>query len=410
MAVTSVTQSAREAVEADRFAIAPAQKIRIGCIGIRNRGGTVLKAFLKNPDVEIMGIADVRADRREAVKQLADAHNGHSRCSTHIEMDELLSRNDVDAVLIATGDRWHAPASIKAARAGKDIYCEKPVGMTIDLCQRLDREIDRAGVVFQAGTQRRSQAHFAAAVDMARSGMLGKLEHVEASIYQLVDRHDWLPAQPEPAADVIDWDRWLGPAPWRPFNQAYVDGGWRGFHDFDSGARLLDWGAHTLDLCQWAAGQDGSAPIRWEPLSIAGDNVIEGVYDNGIRVTLRKSGWQGMGTCPVRFNGSEGWVETGDSGRLAVSHDRLKQDLPGPIDKGTDPNVHVRNFLNCVKTRRLAAANNAVVRSSHVACHAAAISWILGRPVTFDPVTESFAGDDEANRLRFRVARSGYRV
>jgi len=226
----------------------------------------------------------------------------------------------------------------------------------------------------------------------------------------LMDRHDWLPAQPLPPRKVVDWDRWLGPAPWRPFNQRYVDGGWRGFHDFDSGAKLLDWGAHTLDLCQWACSADGTMPVEWEPQHVPGDNVIAGRYWSGIRVVLRKTGWMGLGTCPVRFEGREGWIETGDSGRIAVSDDRLRRELPPPIDAGTLPWNHVRDFFNCVKTRQQPRANASVMRSSHIACHAAAISWLLDRRLEVDPAGEAFVGDETANRMRSRAMRAPYIV
>lgn len=391
-------------------AVAPSERIRIGGIGIRHRGSVVLGAMLEQSDVEFVAIADVRADRREAVKKLADQHHGNSDCATYIEMQELLDRPDIDAVLIATGDRWHAPAAIRAVEAGKDVYCEKPCGITIELCQKLADTVKRHGAVFQAGTQRRSQQHFIHAVQLAQQGRLGKLHTVHASIYELIDRHDWLPEQVPPPREVLDWDRWLGPAPWRPYNEAYVNGAWRGHHDFDSGAKLLDWGAHTLDLCQWACGQDGSMPVRWRPQQVPGDNVIEGEYADGVKVVLRKSGWLGLGTCPVRFEGADGWVETGDSGRIAVSADELRRDLPPPTDAGTVPFKHVRDFLDCVKTRRLPLANAEVMRSSHIACHAAAIAWLLGRELRVDPKTESFVDDDEAKRMVSRAMRAPYGV
>ncbi len=391
-------------------AVAPSERIRLGGIGIRNRGTKVLEAMLEQPDVQFVAIADVRADRRAAVKQLADDKNGDDRCATYLDFHEMLSRDDIDAVLIATGDRWHAPASIHAAEAGKDVYCEKPCGITIELCQKLAETIERTGRVFQAGTQRRTQDHFAHAVHLARDGQLGELKTVHASIYELVNRHDWLPAEPEPPQEVIDWDRWLGPAPWRPYNEAYVNGRWRGYHDFDSGARLLDWGAHTLDLCQWACDADGSMPVQWEPQDVPGDNVIEGRYENGVNVVLRKNGWMGLGTCPVRFEGTDGWVETGDSGRMAVSGNEIRRALPPPADAGTIPWKHVRNFFDCVKTRREPRANAKVMRSSHIACHTAAVSWMLQRKLRVDPATESFVDDEQANRLRSRAMRAPYGV
>ena len=385
--------------------VAPSEKIVLGGIGIRRRGGYVLSTMLPQPDVKFVAIADARADQRQAVKETADKQNGDNACATYRDFRELLDRPDIDAVLIATGDRWHALASMMAAEAGKDVYSEKPCAITIALAQKLEETIRRTGRVFQCGTQRRNVPNFVHAIELARSGKLGKLKTLHASIYQLVDRYDWLPAQEEPDPAVIDWNMWLGPAPWRPYNQSYVDGGWRGFYDFDSGAKLLDWGAHTLDLCQAAKQADGSAPVEYEPLDVPNDNVIRCQYADGVEVILRRTGWLGLGTCPVRFEGEEGWVETGDSGKTAVSLNSLREELPPPTMAGTHPANHVRDFFNCVKSRSQPQANAQVMRKSHIACHAAAIAWKLNRKLKFDPDTEMFIGDDEANRMRSRALR-----
>jgi predicted dehydrogenase len=390
--------------------VAPSERILLGGIGIRNRGGYVLSTMLPQNDVRFVAIADVRADRRAAVKAMADARNGDNACAMYRDFRELLDRPDVDAVLIATGDRWHAPASIMAARAGKDVYSEKPCAINIELAQRLADTIRRTGRVFQAGTQRRNISNFIHAIHVARSGKLGNLHTLHASIYRLQERHDWLPAEPEPPRDVVDWDMWLGPAPWRPYNHQYVNGGWRGFFDFDSGAKLLDWGAHTLDLCQAANGADDTMPIEYEPLDIEGDNAIGCRYANGVKLILRRNGWLGLGTCPVRFEGDEGWVETGDTGRIAVSLDSLRKELPAPTLRGTATETHVRDFFNCVKSRRQPAANADVMRKSHIACHAAAIAWRLGRKLRFDPATEAFLGDEAANRMRCWAMREPWVV
>lgn len=386
--------------------VAPSERIILGGIGIRHRGGYVLGFMLEQPDVRFAAVADARADQRAAVKALVDKKNGDNQCATYRDFRELLARSDIDAVLIATGDRWHALASILAAEAGKDVYSEKPCAISIELARTLANAIRRTGRVFQAGTQRRNVSNFAQAARLAQSGKLGQLRTLHASIYQLQDRHDWLPAEPEPPKEVTDWDLWLGPAPWRPYNHQYVDGGWRGFYDFDSGAKLLDWGAHTLDLCQWAAQADGTVPVTYEPLDLPNDNAIACQYANGVKLILRRSGWLGLGTCPVRFEGDEGWVETGDSGQIAVSVDALRAGLPPPpSENGISPRYHVRDFFNCVKSRALPAAHAEVMAHSHIACHAAALAWKLGRKLTLDPATEAFVGDDEANRMRCRAMR-----
>jgi predicted dehydrogenase len=261
--------------------------------------------------------------------------------------------------------------------------------------------------VFQAGTQRRTVPNFEAAVRLAQSGKLGKLKTLHASINELFMRYDWLPAQPEPPKNEVDWDMWLGPAPWRPYNREYVNGGWRGHFDFDSGGRLLDWGAHTLDICQWANQSDDTLPVEYE----AHGGSVHAKYASGVKLVLRPGGWMGLGTCPVRFEGEEGWVETGDSGQIAVEPKSLMADLAAVKRiAGTNPGNHGRNFLDCVKSRGRPAANADVMRRSHIACYAASFAWMLGRNVRLDPKTERFIGDDDANNLRDRAMREPWRI
>ncbi len=390
--------------------VAPSNRITLGAVGIGPRGRYVLGCMLDEPDVQFLAICDVQAERRRQVKALADAKYGNTDCAMYRDQFELLARKDIDTVLVATGDHWHALASIYAARAGKDVYSEKPCGITMGDCQELADTMRRHGRVFQAGTQRRSIGNFQFAVHLARSGKLGRLHTLHASIYKLRVQHDWLPAEPEPPGDECDWERWLGPSPWRPFNRRYVQGGWRGYYDFDSGATLLDWGAHTVDLCQWANGADGGAPTRYE-LDPDG-NTIHARYANGVKLVLRKDGWLGLGTCPVRFEGDEGWVETGDSGQVEVFPKSLAAERARFVAgvAGTHPAGHARNFFDCVRSRRDPACGPDVMRSSHQACHAAAIAWQLGRGVTYDPATESFVGDEAANRMRFWSRRGRWQT
>ena len=397
---------------------APSERITLGVIGVGPRATYDLGGMLKQRDCQCVAVCDVQASRREAGKRLIDAHYGNRDCATYRDFRELLARRDIDAVLIATGDRWHAPASILAAKAGKNVYSEKPCGLTIGLCQALDDVIERTGRIFQAGTQRRSVANFQAAVRLAQSGKLGKLQTLVASVYTPTIETSWLPGEPTPPREVVDWELWLGPAPWRPYNHHYVAGRWRGYWDFDSGERLLDWGAHTVDLCQWANGADDSAPVEYE----ASGKTIHARYANGVNLVLdcletpfgERPGWVGtLGTCPVRFVGDEGWVETGDNGGIEVHPASLNAELKSLIPKrevGLDVSTHARNFFDCVKSRAKPAANSRIMRRSHTACHAAALAWLLKRKLTFDPLKEEFVGDDEANGLRFRPARAPWGV
>ncbi len=392
--------------------MAPSNRIVMGAIGIGPRGREDLGAFLKQPDVQFVAIADVQEERREIVRRMANKQYGNEDCTKTRDMFEVLGRSDIDAVLIATGDHWHALGIILASKAGKDIYCEKPCSMTIRESQELADAVNRYGRVFQAGTQRRNVDNFRFAAELARSGKLGKIHTVHASILHLEESHEWLPAETEPAIDVVDWDRWLGPAPWRPYNKAYVQGRWRGYYDFHGGAALPEWGAHTVDICQWAANADDTTPVEFENEG----EVIHARYANGVKMVMRLAGFNGEGkwvvpgTCPVRFEGDEGWVEAADSGKLAVSSPTLLAGGEPGTMAGTDPSKHVRNFLDCVKSRAKPAANADVTRRGHIVSHAASIGWRLGRKVNFDPATETFVNDPEANRMCSRARRAPWHI
>jgi predicted dehydrogenase len=393
--------------------VPPSETITLGVIGIGPRCTYDLKAILGLKDVRCVAIADVQASRRDAGKQLVDQHYGNQDCRLYRDFRELLARKDIDAVLIATGDRWHAPASMMAAEAGKDVYSEKPCGLTIDLCQRLDETIKRTGRIFQAGTQRRSVPNFQQAVQMAQNGKLGKVHTLYASIYTPNIITQWLDGEPTPDPKSVDWNLWLGETPWRPYNAKYVAGGWRGHWDLDSGARLLDWGAHTLDLCQWANQSDDTMPIEYEPLK---DKIVCR-YANGVKLIFDflKEPFGNrdphyitrLGTCPVRFEGDQGSVETGDSGEMVVKPESLAAKVADSAKRasGLDVTAHARNFFDCVKSRKPAVCNSSVMRHSHIACHAAALSWILNRKLKLDPQKEEFIDDAEANGLRSRPAR-----
>ena len=332
-------------------------------------------------------------------------------------MRELLARPDIDCLLIATGDRWHGKAAMMAAEAGKDVYCEKPCGLTIDVCRRIAETFQATGRIFQAGTQRRSVPNFIRVKELVQAGKIGELTEMHASVYVPSLKNDWLPAQPTPDPAKCDWNVWLGPAPWRPYNTGYLGRGWRGVYDFEAGARLLDWGVHTVDLCQWVKGADGTGPVEFTP----SDTGIVCRYADGVSLTLhflaeplKDRGPQfntKLGTCPVRFVGKEGWVSTGDAGLVDVEPATLASEFPEAVKRvhGTDAAAHARNFFDCVKTRQAAVCNADVMRRSHAVAHAAANSRILGRPLGFDPATEVFTSggspDAEANGLKKRPER-----
>jgi predicted dehydrogenase len=314
----------------------------------------------------------------------------------------------LDAVLIATGPNWHFAASMVAARAGKDIYCEKPCTKNIVESLELADAIRRTGRVFQAGTQRRNLPHFEFACQLARTGRLGKLQTLYAQPAGMEAKTSgWLPAEDQPPQEIVDWDLYLGPAAWRPFNSQFLDG-----FNFEKGGGIvgggvLEWGSHCVDLCQWAKGADRTAPIEFAPPE---NGQLVGRYADGVRLVLRDSGWLPLGSCPVRFEGDAGWVETADSGKLALSSPELLAGREVAEIANYPATFHVRDFLNCVKTRRQPRANAEAACYAHIACHAANVALYLGRTVKLDPQNYTFVDDDEANRLRGEAHRAPWRI
>ena len=388
-------------------AVAPSDRIVIGGIGIGNRGTYDHGCFLEQPDVQCVAVADVKQERRVKVKKIADDKYGNGDCATYRDFRELLDRPDIDAVLIATGPNWHATAAMAAARAGKDMYCEKPVTKNIAQSLILAETMRRTGRVFQAGTQRRNLPHFSFACELARTGQLGKIKKVfahPAGMQAMMS--GWLPAEAEPDREVVDWDIYLGPAAWRPFNPKLLDG-----FNFEKGGGLvgggvLEWGSHCVDLCQWAVG-DCAPPVEYDAPQ---DGQLVARYENGTELVFRETGWIPLGSCPVRFEGEDGWVEAGDSGKLVLSSPELLAGRTVAEIGGYPATFHVRDFLDCVKTRRQPRGNAAAACNAHIACHAANIALHLGRRVKFDNTTNEFIDDEQANRLRSEALREPWRL
>jgi hypothetical protein len=352
----------------------------------------------------------VKETRRQAVKKRVDDLYGNKDCAMYRDLREFLARPDIDAVLVATGPNWHAAAAALTAYAGKDVYCEKPCMKNIAESLALADVFRRTGRVFQAGTQRRSLPNFAFAVELAQRGKLGKLKTLHAHPRGVkAEMSGWLPPEPEPDKDQVDWDMFLGPAAWRPYNRRLLDafnfekGG--GFIGAFGAGGCLEWGSHCVDLCQWANDSDDTAPVEyWQE-----GKELHARYANGVKLVMRDDGWLPLGSCPVRFEGETGWVETGDNGEMAASPSHLIAG-PRPRITGYPANFHVRDFLSCVRTRAKTRANADVACWSHITCNAANIALFLNRKVKFDPAKCEFIGDEEANRLRSEALREPWRV
>jgi predicted dehydrogenase len=400
--------------------VAPSERVIVGGIGIGNRGTYDLGCFLEQKDCQFVAVCDVREVRRLAVKRQVDGLYGNQSCLMFRDFRELLDRPDIDAVLIATGPNWHATMAMNAAKAGKDMYCEKPCTKNIEQSLILRETMRRTGRVFQVGTQRRNLPHFAFACELARTGKLGKLQRIYAHPRgMLALTSGWFPAEPEPAKNNVDWDMWLGPAAYRPYNSKLVDGfnfekggGMIGGFTVDAqgrktiGGGVLEWGSHCVDLCQWAV-DDCPPPIEYNPPK---DGRITCKYQSGVELIFREDGWIPLGSCPVRFEGDTGWVEAGDSGKYVLSSPTL---LAGRTVEEIDKypaTFHVRDFLDCVKTRGVPKGNAEAACNAHIACHAANIALYLKRQVKYDVVKNEFIGDDQANRLRSEALREPWRL
>jgi predicted dehydrogenase len=394
-------------------AVPPSERIILGGIGLGGRGTGVLNWMLPEPDVQFVAICDAKRAQRENIKRIVDSKYGNRDCQVYPEIREFLAeRKDIDAVLIATGDRWHALASVLAMRAGKDVYSEKPSAMTIAEGQAVVETARRYARVYQTGVQRLSEANFVFCIEMAKSGRLGPVHTARAHIapWDAAEmRHDWLPAEPEPAKDEVDWDQWLGPCPWRPYNRAYVQGRWRGHYDFHTSC-IGEWGAHTFAQAQAGLGMLDTSPIEYEYVNNPYGEGMVTRFANGSRMILHREGWW-RGSCGMRFEGPEGWVAAADGySRPDVSNPAMLADMQKIVRdymaRTGRPMSHVRDFFNCVKSRRQPVTNPVVMHRTMTAVHAANICMWLQRNLRYDPVREAFVGDADADRLRSRAMRA----
>jgi hypothetical protein len=399
--------------------VAPSNRIVMAGIGIGGRGSGDLNVMLGQPDVQFVAICDVQKGRRDAGKKAVDSKNGNADCATYADMRQLLAeRTDVEGVLIATGDRWHALASVLAMRAGKDVYCEKPSCLTMAQGQMIVETARRYGRVFQTGAQRLSESPHVCAIEMARSGRLGRIETVYADCrWRGGYRKDLLPVQPEPPKTDLDWDLWLGPCPARPYNAGYVNGnGWYNFEDFATD--IAQWGAHTV--AQALAGLDMTDATTIDFEFAGPDSTMVTRLSNGVKLVLyRQAGsvWDPCqywsGSCGERFDGTDGWAGAADGySKPDVSSPALMKDYKKVMAEYTSrtqrPLNHVRDFFNCIRSRRSTVANPEVMFRSMGICLAADICEKLRRNLKFDLVKAEFVGDPEANRLRNRTMRAPY--
>ncbi len=400
--------------------VAPSDRIVMGAIGLGGRGSSDVGWMLGESDVRFAAVCDVRRGNREGAQNVVNRKYGNKDCAAYQDLRELLARPDIDAVLIATGDRWHALASVMAMRAGKDVYCEKPACLTMAQGQMVVETASRYGRIYQTGAQRLSEANHVFAIEMARTGQLGPVHTAYADIrWRDGMRHDYLPTQPEPPKDEMDWEVWLGPCPWRPYNAGYVNGGgWYHFYDFATDVAM--WGAHTV--AQALAGLDMTNVSSIEFDYEGPDATMMTRLSNGVKLVLYRTAgsvwgkceyWHG--SCGERFDGPEGWVAAADGySRPDVSSPEMLTRFNKVIAEYTArtrrPMNHARDFFDCVRSRRSAVASPEVMYRAMSICLAADICEQVGRKLKFDMVKSEFVGDAEANRMRPRAMRVPWQI
>ena len=398
--------------------VAPSNRIAFGAIGVGPRARHILPNFLCQPDVQWLAVSEARADRLASAKELVDAHYGNTDCRAFGDFRELLARREIDAVLIATGNRWHAMATLFAAHAGKDVYCEKPGTLTIAEGQALVQTEKTLGRIFQTGAQRASESNFIFMGELLRQGRLGKIHTVRAHLGYLPTwprSNAVLPTEPLPPKEELDWDLWLGQAPMRPYNSAFLKPwpvpGWYTQYDFAGG--ISAWGSHTILQCQLDLGLADTSAVEYE---LPGDLTKDGMtvrFANGVKLVAQLEGWRG--TCGVRYEGDEGWVACADGyERPDVSSPKLLENFVDVIKAYSErtgrPRNHVRDFLQSVKTRKPTVTSAVVAHRTMTTNLAMDLCLDLKRNLKWDPAKEEFIGDDEANKRRSRVMREPWKI
>lgn len=392
----------------------PSDRIAVAGIGMGQRNRTNIKEFLKHDDVRVLSVCDLFSDRRTQAKALVDGHYGNADCKPTRFHEEVLERDDIDAVVVGTGDRWHSVMSSLAAQAGKDIYCEKPFCLTIAEGRQLVDVTRQYGTVWQCGTQRRSNPGYEFLVNTILSGRIGKLHTVRLSFGATGGWKNNSPAKPEQAPDpeVFDYDRWLGQAPWAPYSADRVRL-WRVNWDTGAGA-VADMGPHFIETVQWLRGDPKDAPVEYEGEAEYRDegginNIpywyeIRTRYKDGLRLNM-DTGRKGL-----MFIGDEGWIFLSDSGGIDAKPQSVLAGLDPPDANYVIQGPHVRNFLTCMRGRSQPVSNPESAQRSHAIAHCANICLRLGRPLRWDASKERFEGDDEANNMLYRTMRSPWRV
>ena len=396
------------------------ERITVGFLGTGGHGvGRNLRMFLGQPDAQAVALCDVDSKRLQGAHELVKRHYAGKKrsadskgCMTTGDWREVIARDDVDAVMVSTPDHWHCLMSIKAIEAGKDAICEKPT-YNIHEGRVLADTVRRYGAVFQTSTEDRSVAIYHRMAELVRNKRIGELKRILVTLP--VSPGSPGDPTPKPVPPHLDWEMWLGPAPWAPYCPGRAHFTFRYVSDTGAGI-MTDWGAHLVDTAQWANDTEHTGPISVEG---TGKRFVGGLFDtfhhydltyryaNGVEL-LVKSGGTG-----IRCEGTEGWVQSVSWRRpLEASSPSILTSHIGPdeIHLFTCPAGEHRNFLDCVKSRRAPYFPAEIGHRCCTVMHIGTIAMELGRPLRWDPATERFPDDPQANRLLSRPMRAPWRL
>ena len=411
--------------------VAPSKRLTLGIIGLGIQGTGDMRAFLGHPEVQVVAVCDVNEGQRAKGKQVVDTHYSNTDCAVYTDFRELLARKDIDAVQITTPDHWHSLIAVEAARQGKHMYQEKPMGWSFRAAHAVQKAVQENGVVFQFGTQQRSDGKFRFACELVRNGKIGQLKTILVGVPGSVSA---CPIQPtEPVPKELNYDMWLGPAPMapycyqrcRPYTQKDGWSVWYSISDYCMGM-IGNWGVHHLDIAQWGNNTELSGPTEIEgkgefPKGMLTDCCVswqvENRYANGVTLihmddgTSKKHplqvGGHGHG---VMFIGTEGWVHV-DRERLDAHPASLLESkiAPNEIHLFKSDN-HGANFVDAAKGRKKPAAPIDIAVRTDTLCNLQLIAARLQRKLRWDPEKEQFRNDAQANALLDRPMRPPWKV
>ncbi|HOR98555.1 MAG TPA: Gfo/Idh/MocA family oxidoreductase [Kiritimatiellia bacterium] len=387
---------------------APSNRIAMAMIGVGGMGQGNMSSFLGMKDVIVRMVCDVNTSKTEQAKQKVDKHYGNSDCLVTKDFREVCARGDIDAVMIATPDHWHAYVGTFAARHGKDIYGEKPFTHDLREGRALVRAVEQHGRIWQTGSWQRSSSEMRRAVELVRNGRIGKIARVEVGLppggrpRNPIDPHATIPKG-------LDWDFWLGPAPYRPY-QGIADWDWRWVLDW-GGGQMMDWIGHHADIAQWGLDRDTSGPVAFEGYApFEADGIFDSPktyrfscrYADGVEMTVADSRQVKSGTTWYGENGEWVWV---DRGRFDASTPEIRDSRIEPGELRLHSSGHHRNFIDCVKTRATTLTPAEVAHRSASIGHLGQIAMLTGRKIKWDPVREQILGDVSAEALLGRTPR-----